>query len=120
MVGYFTYRSFRWDGHFPYLTVVVRFMCWAYKLHYVLSRSSPPVERRKTAKLTSMLNHKPLLLAGSAALGALALATPPPHDLTEQTLHGFCSQAAPLCQDNGTITPTTSKPTGVRVHAEPG
>ena len=57
-----------------------------------------------------MLNPKHFSLGASAALGALALATPPAHALTEQTLHGFCSQAAPLCQDNGTITPTTLNP----------
>ena len=57
-----------------------------------------------------MLNPKHFSLAASAALGALALATPPALALTQETLHGFCSQAAPLCQDNGTITPTTLNP----------
>jgi PEP-CTERM motif len=58
-----------------------------------------------------MLSPKHLWLAASAALGAFALAAPPAHAaFIDQTLHGFCSQAAPLCQDNGTITPTTLNP----------
>ena len=58
-----------------------------------------------------MLSPKHLSLAASTALGAFALAAPPGHAaFIDQTLHGFCSQAAPLCQDNGTITPTTLNP----------
>jgi hypothetical protein len=68
------------------------------------------IEKHKTKASTSMLNPKHFSLAASAALGALALATPPALALTQETLHGFCSQAAPLCQDNGTITPTTLNP----------
>src|SRR5215469_8160248 len=61
--------------------------------------------------MTNMLKPKDGLFATSAALVVLAIATPPAHALfIDQTLHGFCSQAAPLCQDNGTITPTSLNP----------
>jgi hypothetical protein len=53
-----------------------------------------------------MLKWTLLSGVGLLALGAIS----PAHAQVNQTLHGFCSQAGPLCQDNGTITPTTLNP----------
>jgi hypothetical protein len=57
-------------------------------------------ERRQMLKWTLLSG------VGLLALGAIS----PAHAQINQTLHGFCSQAGPLCQDNGTITPTTLNP----------